>query len=207
MTQTLPLSKARVTYTPNFLSTPSEYYNDFLAFPWATREAVYNEDITYKLKRATCAFGDSNVYAPAIWGKDLVVIPWPDRLHEIKDKIEAYIKTKYNICLCNYYENGRNTIGWHSDREEALSPANIASISLGAPRKFAFQSITKSPDSPEPDAVREYYEMVLEPGSLLVMGDGCQEEYRHALLLDKDVKDGRINLTFRLFEDHRYGKY
>ena len=196
--QTLPLSKAVVTYTPNFLSDSAAYYTEFLQFPWVMREAVYDGDVTYKLKRATCAFGDPGVYAPAIWGKDLTVLPWPERLREIKDKVEAYVGTRYNICLCNYYETGRNNIGWHSDREEALSPANIASISLGAARSFGFQHINNAD---------ERYVMVLEPGSLLVMGNGCQEEYRHALLPDKDLKEGRINLTFRLFDDQRYGKY
>jgi 2OG-Fe(II) oxygenase superfamily len=42
----------------------------------------------------------------------------------------------FNVCLLNFYENGEQAIGWHSDREEIGRTTPIASISLGAPRQF-----------------------------------------------------------------------
>ena len=49
---------------------------------------------------------------------------------------------KFNVCLLNYYQNGTQRIGWHSDREEPGRSTPIASISLGVPRQFLIRSKT-----------------------------------------------------------------
>ena len=116
-------------------------------------------------------------------------------MKEIKEKIEKLTGAKYNICLANYYENGFNTIGYHSDREEFGSVSNIASISLGVERIFRFRE--KKDRSYEID-------FHLENGCLIVMGDNCQELYEHCIVKDELIKKGRINLTFRLFDVKRY---
>ena len=38
---------------------------------------------------------------------------------------------------------------------------------------------------------------MLQPGSLLIMRKGCQHEWKHSLPKTKNVKNPRINLTFR----------
>jgi hypothetical protein len=45
-------------------------------------------------------------YIPKIWGNDMKVFLWI-RVKEIKSKIEKLTGAKYNICLGNYYENGK----------------------------------------------------------------------------------------------------
>ena len=65
-----------------------------------------------------------------------------------------------------------------------LLAGNIASLSLGAPRRFWFEC--------EASGVREHID--LEHGSLLVF-DGRQ---RHCLAKTRRPTQERINLTFRL---------
>ena len=50
----------------------------------------------------------------------------------------------YNSVLCNYYENAKDGVQWHSDDEYSLGTHPvIASLSLGATRKF---QIRKKPE-------------------------------------------------------------
>ena len=87
----------------------------------------------------------------------------------------------------NYYETGKDKFAFHSDKEEIGNDVPIASVSLGAVRKFYFQSKV----SDEKHCLR------LESGSLLIMGQGTHENYLHSLPADNSVKLPRLNLTFR----------
>ena len=63
----------------------------------------------------------------------------------------------------------------------------IASLSLGASRKFVFKHrVTK-----------DKVEMMLESGQLIVMAGDTQRHWLHSLPKTKKVNSGRINLTFR----------
>jgi len=99
----------------------------------------------------------------------------------------------FNSVLLNYYENGKDSIRWHSDKELCLGEKPvIACLNLGATRKFWVQE-------KKPEGKRWFYE--LNNGDLLVMNENCQENFLHAILPEKDVKDGRISLTFRVCND------
>ncbi len=162
-----------------------------------------DNNIKYKLNRKTLVFIDDAInkdLIPKIWGNNVNVLQMStnENLLKVKNLIEKDSNFIFNICLVNYYETGKNNIGWHSDNEEKGSTSCIASISLGAPRSFAFR------DKSTKNVIKEY---ILNNGSLLLMYDDCQEKYQHALLTDKKCKDERINLTFRLFSADRYTKY
>lgn len=80
-------------------------------------------------------------------------------------------------------------MGWHSDDEKELVPdAAIASVSLGAERKFVF----KHRRHPELKV-----EMMLPDRSLLTMAGETQRHWLHSLPKMARVKEPRINLTFR----------
>jgi alkylated DNA repair dioxygenase AlkB len=80
-------------------------------------------------------------------------------------------------------------MGWHSDDEPELGAAPvIASLSLGAPRRFVFKSRDGQPRRLALD---------LPHGSLLVMRGLTQRHYRHALPRTAKPVGPRINLTFR----------
>jgi alkylated DNA repair dioxygenase AlkB len=93
-----------------------------------------------------------------------------------------------NACLGNKYMSGLEYISSHSDDEKDLVvDAFIVSVSLGCVRDFVFtHKITN-----------EKVTIKLEPGSVLLMGKGCQKNWKHCLPKRTGVKDSRINLTFR----------
>lgn len=82
---------------------------------------------------------------------------------------------------------------WHSDDEESLGKDNtIASLSLGAVRKFLFKH----------KQTNQTVSLVLEHSSLLIMKDATQANWLHSLAKSKNVTQPRINLTFRTILNH-----
>jgi alkylated DNA repair dioxygenase AlkB len=90
------------------------------------------------------------------------------------------------------YHNGEEGMAWHSDGEKDLKKNGaIASLSLGAERRFAF----KHKES------KEKVILFLEHGSLLVMKDETQRHGLQRLPPTKTIHSPRINLTFRTIEE------
>ena len=80
-------------------------------------------------------------------------------------------------------------MGWHSDDEPELGRKPvIASLSLGATRRFRLRSRTRGVAPLGLD---------LEHDSLLVMGGETQEHWQHAVPKTRRPVGLRINLTFR----------
>ena len=79
-------------------------------------------------------------------------------------------------------------MGWHADNEKELKKNSvIASVSLGAERKFSFKHKKN----------KEKIDLILGNGSLLVMKEQIQTHWMHQLPKSKKIKEPRINLTFR----------
>jgi alkylated DNA repair dioxygenase AlkB len=79
-------------------------------------------------------------------------------------------------------------MSWHSDGEKDLKKNGaIASMSLGAERKFALKHIE----------TKKVVNIYLENGSLLVMKGITQSHWLHRLPPTTKVLTPRINLTFR----------
>ena len=79
-------------------------------------------------------------------------------------------------------------MGWHADDEKEIVPnSSIASISIGAERKFSFKHKHS----------KQRIDIVLENGSLLNMRGPVQKFWLHSLPKTTKVLDQRINLTFR----------
>jgi alkylated DNA repair dioxygenase AlkB len=112
------------------------------------------------------------------------------------DKIEKTLDEKFNFVLINKYENGKHSLGWHSDKATNLVVgSSIVSISLGQERWFEMK-----PRKNNKTAVKQ----VLGNGSMLVMNYETQEHYLHRvpkMKLPGDSKP-RINLTFRHLKDY-----
>lgn len=121
----------------------------------------------------------------------------PSILVEICKLVEQYTKESYDYVLVHIYTTGEASIAWHND-SEALN-SSIASVSLGATRKFRLKKIgrTKGWD----------VEFHLNDGDLIWMHGpdptinrlSCQQVYLHTVPVEKRVKDPRINLTFRQY--------
>ncbi len=108
---------------------------------------------------------------------------WSEELLELKVKIENKTNVTFNSCLLNLYPTGEDRLGWHSDSEKGT----IASLSLGATRKFVFKH----------KKTKEKVEFNLASGDLLVMRGETQANWLHTVPSTKKVITPRINLTFR----------
>lgn len=115
-------------------------------------------------------------------------LPWTENLHVLKAIVEQKTAETYNSCLLNLYHNGSEGMAWHSDGEKDLKKKGaIASLSLGAERKFSFKH----------KQTKEVMSLALKAGSLLVMKGETQQHWLHRLPPTKKVQGARINLTFR----------
>ena len=112
-------------------------------------------------------------------------------LLELKEIVEKESGETYNSCLLNLYHSGYEGMAYHSDGEKMLKKNGaIASLSLGAERKFSFKHKEN----------KQRVDVILENGSLLVMKKGTQSNWLHRLPPTKKVNSPRINLTFRTIE-------
>lgn len=119
--------------------------------------------------------------------------PWTPLLNQIKQRIEDHCRqdvndeVKFNSVLLNFYRDGQDSNGWHSDDEPELgvNPV-IASLSLGASRDFHLRH----------KATKQTHKMSLEPGSLLLMQGTTQSCWQHHIP-KRAWAEPRINLTFR----------
>jgi len=153
---------------------------------WKNDEAImFGKHITTKRKAAW--YGDASFsYTYSKVTKQ--ALPWTTELYFLKQLAQQITGATYNSCLLNLYHNGDEAMAWHSDDEKTLAKDGaIASLSLGAERKFAFKH----------KRTGETISTLLEHGSLLVMKDATQTNWLHRLSKSRLVKDARINLTFR----------
>lgn len=89
--------------------------------------------------------------------------------------------------LALWYPDGNYFAEYHYDQQTSGATTILPSLSLGTVREFAFRE----------NETRGVYSLDLAHGSLLVMGEGCQENYMHSLPKNPKYKTGRINITFR----------
>ncbi|MDN3398556.1 alpha-ketoglutarate-dependent dioxygenase AlkB [Psychrobacter sp. APC 3426] len=120
-------------------------------------------------------------------------IAWTDSVFHVKRHIEQQllkigINIDFNSCLLNYYPSGSDGMGYHADDEKELGHQPvIASLSLGATRKFVFKH----------KKTQDKVELYLESGQLIVMHGETQRFWKHSITKTKTVEAGRISLTFR----------
>ena len=114
--------------------------------------------------------------------------PFSEILSDIRNRCAEVTNATFNSVLVNFYRNGQDGLGWHSDNEACNGPEpTIASVSLGATRRFDMRHRKTG----------ETIKIQLESGSLLVMAGKSQHCWVHQVAKTKRVHEPRINLTFR----------
>ena len=164
-----------------------KFYQTLLeTIEWKNDEAViFGKKILTKRKVAW--YGDEN-FEYTYSNSTKKAIPWTKELLQLKKMAEEKTGEKFNSCLLNLYHDGSEGMAYHSDGEKDLKKDGaIASLSLGAERKFSFKH----------KETKEKVELILEHGSLLVMKEETQSFWLHRLPPTKKVFTPRINLTFR----------
>lgn len=154
--------------------------------PWKQDEAIiFGRRVV--TAREVAWYGDAS-FRYTYSGTTKEALPWNEELRALKELIEQRTATSFNSCLLNLYHDGSEGMAWHSDDEKSLGRhATIASLSLGAERKFCLKHKRR------PASVS----MLLEHGSLLVMKDATQTNWLHSIPKSKRILESRINLTFR----------
>lgn len=115
--------------------------------------------------------------------------PWTEALGSIRARAEALSGSVFNAVLLNLYRSGADGMGWHSDDEPELgrNPV-VASVSLGAPRRFRMRHRRRRALT---------LDLELAHGSLLLMEGATQHHWVHAVPKTARPVGERINLTFR----------
>lgn len=103
-------------------------------------------------------------------------------------KINKLFNIEFNGILINFYADGNDYIGAHSDNEYELSDIGVISVSYGAIRTFRIRNkINKN----------IYTNIKLMPNELLHMGGRFQKEFTHEIPKERTVKSSRYSFTFR----------
>ena len=167
------------------------FYNLVTELPWQ-EDIVTLFGKTHVTTRQIVWMGDSDIdYQYS--GHTRQTIPWTDTVFHVKHHIEQKlldlgIDANFNSCLLNYYPSGEDGMGYHADDERELGEQPIiASLSLGATRKFVFKH----------KKTQDKVELYLESGQLIVMHGDTQSFWKHSITKTKKVTTGRISLTFR----------
>jgi alkylated DNA repair dioxygenase AlkB len=156
---------------------------------WKNDEAIlFGKKIITKRKVAWYGVSEFSYTYSKVTKQALI---FTKELLELKEIIEKESGETYNSCLLNLYHSGNEGMSWHSDGEKMLKKNGaIASVSLGAERKFSFKH----------KETKQKIDIILERGSLLVMKEVTQVNWLHRLPPTKKVHCPRINLTFRTIE-------
>ncbi|MCR9183108.1 MAG: alpha-ketoglutarate-dependent dioxygenase AlkB [Flavobacteriaceae bacterium] len=189
----LNLPDANVIYFPQFY----DFKRASMMFESLLNETDWQQDDikvfgkTYKQPRLTALFAENE---KSYSYSNITMIPktFTPLLKQIKNDIEAISNQTFTTVLLNFYRDGNDSNGWHSDDEKELgeNPA-IASLSLGAARWFHLKHKTEK---------QQKTKIELPHGSLLLMQGSTQQYWKHQLAKTARNVGPRINLTFRLIK-------
>ncbi len=172
------------------------YYPDFFKQSLADKLfLVINKETQWKQEktawgnsfpRLTAYYSNGATYAYS--GVSHEALPFPWYLEEVRQRVAKATLEQFNSLLLNYYRDGKDSIGWHSDDERELGKnPPVPSLSFGAERVFQIRhKVTK-----------EKKEYILKHGSLLVMSGTMQHHWQHCVPKSTKISSPRINLTFR----------
>lgn len=186
----IPVSDGLLFYAPAFIGKAESD----ICIPLLQQQIAWRQETirifgkSYLTPRLTAWVGDAGK-SYSYSGLKLQPGQWTELLLALKLKVETTTGYGFNSVLLNWYRNGNDSMGWHSDDEKELgrNPV-IASLSFGAPRTFRFRNKTNHKNS---------VGLTLENGSLLLMAGTLQHHWQHCLPRSSRQMNDRINLTFR----------
>ncbi|WP_420573102.1 alpha-ketoglutarate-dependent dioxygenase AlkB [Kordia sp.] len=183
------------TYVEEFLSkeTATKLYKLLISkynIAEQTLKITVNDKVSH-LETRKIMFVDEELYSEntfpeEIWGKTAI---WPDELREIKEQVETFTGISFSTCVCIYYPDGNYGVTYHSDFPAFGDTTTIPSLSIGEERIFCLR---------EKESL-QVHDILLQEGSMFIMGENCQERYEHSLPTNPVYTKGRINLTFRQY--------
>jgi len=138
--------------------------------------------------RLICYMGVKNYFYSGI---NHVPIPFDNITKTLLDLIVKLYPYQYNGCLINYYRNGNDSIGMHTDNESCIDlSVPIINLSLGSNRTLIVKDIKTN----------EKHKILMESGSLIGMIGDFQQDCIHGIAKEKNILTPRISITFRRFK-------
>lgn len=189
--QTFVLGDSEIHYVANAFTgqeTDRLFKSLLNLIPWQTATltiASHNRP----LPRLQCWMADQGqTYSYS--GLKLTPRPWNPDVLRIKARLEHLCEHSFNSVLLNCYRDGSDSVSWHADDEAelGLNPI-VASVSLGAERMLEFK--------PKLNLSTPKKQIMLENGSILIMGKTVQNNWLHQLPKLSGYIAPRISLTFR----------
>lgn len=121
---------------------------------------------------------------------------WPLELQTIRQRVENETQIQFNAVLLNLYRNGKDGVGWHSDKTVSSNKnMNIASVTFGETRMFRLRHKFRK-EIPQ-------LEIPLHHGSFLLMAGNTNSFWQHQIPKTAREVLPRINLTFRKINRNR----
>lgn len=193
------LDDAAVRYYPQWIATEE-------TVPWMAAlkaELVWEQPeiiiagMPRRIPRLQAWCGDGSavmIYS----GRRFYPQPWHPVLTCLRHRLRELLGRDFNSVLVNLYRDGNDSVGWHSDDEPELGPEPcIASISLGATRRFSFKKRASRSAGGATKIRQKNIGLELHNGDLLVMAGLTQKNWHHSLPKTKKCVGERVNLTFR----------
>ncbi len=109
-------------------------------------------------------------------------------LIQLLNLINNKFNCKFNGILVNYYIDGNEYIGKHSDDEGNLGVEGVIAISYGAIRKFRIRDKKTN---------KIIQDIPTDPTKIIQMCGDFQKEFTHEIPVEKKVKEPRYSFTFR----------
>ena len=115
---------------------------------------------------------------------------WTPLLLRLRRSVEKLTGHAFNSLLLNYYRDGEDGMGMHSDDEPELGKQPvIASLSLGETRELVLEHRYRRDLGTR--------KLPLPSASLLLMRGDTQHHWLHGIRKSKRIRGARLNLTFR----------
>jgi alkylated DNA repair dioxygenase AlkB len=169
---------AKVAHIPNYVTNPDELFNELMEnIPWNTYNyEVYGKTVTSPRLMHTIQFDK----------KENLDDDMP-QLSNILKRIKRITGITFKYAVLNYYRDGNDYIGFHSDRE-VKKGHSVVSVTVGATRRFVLKHKFRK-------NVRHVF--FLEHGDVLILNEyAIKTSYKHSVPKMANVGP-RINITLR----------
>lgn len=146
---------------------------------------------SHRIPRLQCWMGDPQAHY-RYSGLPMKSTPWLPKVVGLKQVVERTCGHRFNAVLINYYRDGSDHMGWHSDDEPELGVAPwVASYNLGESRDFSLRRKGES---------KTALKLPLMHDQLMLMNPAVQHGWQHSVPARRRANGERVNMTFRTIQ-------
>lgn len=199
------LGEGKIIYVPVWPDDPDMIYREATKLSF-TPEIVSMFGKENTIERQTVDYG-----LPYSYNKTAKPsIEWEGLPLEIRKTLERQLRIALPQCAGNRYPTPSAYIGAHRDKNtiingESVEPKYIVALSLGTTgsgRKMVFipkEVGMQAPTIESMSKLRDALVFDLQPGSLVIFSNVINQNWKHAIPIDKSASGERISLTYRQF--------